>query len=58
MALQIKHEEVSAILKMQLADFELKPDTYETGTVISVGDGIARNSSLMAGRSSVWNSAA
>jgi F-type H+-transporting ATPase subunit alpha len=42
MALQIKHEEVSAILKKQLADFELKPDTYETGTVISVGDGIAR----------------
>ena len=42
MALQIKHEEVSAILKRQLAEFDLKPDTYETGTVISVGDGIAR----------------
>jgi F-type H+-transporting ATPase subunit alpha len=42
MALQIKHEEVAAILKKQLADFELKPDSYETGTVISVGDGIAR----------------
>ena len=42
MALQIKHEEVSAILKKQLADYELKPDAYETGTVISVGDGIAR----------------
>ena len=42
MALQIKHEEVTAILKKQLAEFDLKPDTYETGTVISVGDGIAR----------------
>ena len=42
MALQIKHEEVSAILKKQLAEFDLKADTYETGTVISVGDGIAR----------------
>jgi len=42
MALQIKHEEVTAILKKQLAEFALKPDTYETGTVISVGDGIAR----------------
>jgi F-type H+-transporting ATPase subunit alpha len=42
MAIQIKHEEVAAILKKQLADFELRPDTYETGTVISVGDGIAR----------------
>ncbi len=42
MALQIKPEEVAAILKKQLAGFELKPDTYETGTVLSVGDGIAR----------------
>ncbi|HMP75816.1 MAG TPA: F0F1 ATP synthase subunit alpha [Kiritimatiellia bacterium] len=42
MALQIKPEEVTAILKKQLADFELKSDSYETGTVISVGDGIAR----------------
>lgn len=42
MALQIKPEEVTAILKKQLADFELKSDIYETGTVISVGDGIAR----------------
>jgi F-type H+-transporting ATPase subunit alpha len=42
MALQIKHEEVTAILKKQLAEFEVRPDTYETGSVISVGDGIAR----------------
>ncbi len=42
MALNIKPEEVTAILKKQLADFELKAEIYETGTVISVGDGIAR----------------
>jgi len=42
MALQIRHDEVAAILKKQLAEFDLKADTYETGTVISVGDGIAR----------------
>ena len=42
MALQIKPEEITAILKKQLADFELKSETYETGAVISVGDGIAR----------------
>ncbi len=42
MTLQIKPEEVTAILKQQIADFELKADVYETGTVISVGDGIAR----------------
>jgi F-type H+-transporting ATPase subunit alpha len=52
MALQLKPEEVSAILKKQLADFELKPESYETGTVLSVGDGIARVhglSNVMAG---------
>ena len=42
MALQLKPEEVSAILKKQLADFELKAESYEIGTVLSMGDGIAR----------------
>ncbi len=42
MALQLKPEEVSSILKKQLADFEVKSETYETGRVLSVGDGIAR----------------
>ncbi|HEY8241498.1 MAG TPA: HAS-barrel domain-containing protein, partial [Kiritimatiellia bacterium] len=40
--MQIRHEEVTAILKKQIAEFQIKSDTYETGTVISVGDGIAR----------------
>ena len=42
MPIDLKPEEVSAILKRQLADFQLKQETYETGTVLSVGDGIAR----------------
>lgn len=42
MALQINPEEITAILKKQLADFDQRVETYESGTVISVGDGIAR----------------
>ncbi len=42
MAIDLKPEEVSAILKKQLADFRLHTEIYEVGTVISVGDGIAR----------------
>ena len=42
MATDLKPEEVSAVLKQQLADFDLQTDEYEIGTVLSVGDGIAR----------------
>ena len=42
MAIDLRPEEVSSILKTQLADFEMKSETYEVGTVLSVGDGIAR----------------
>jgi F-type H+-transporting ATPase subunit alpha len=42
MPTDIKADEVSSILKQQLSDFDLKSETYETGTVLSVGDGIAR----------------
>ena len=42
MAIDLKPEEVSSILKQQLSDFDLKSETYETGTILSVGDGIAR----------------
>ncbi len=38
----IKPEEVSAILRKQIADFETEIDTYEVGSVLMVGDGIAR----------------
>ena len=42
MAIDLNPEEVSAILRSQLSDFEMKSETYEVGTVLSVGDGIAR----------------
>ena len=42
MSTHIKPEEISAILRKQLSEFERKTDTYEIGTVLSVGDGIAR----------------
>ena len=38
----IKAAEVSAILKKQLSDFEAKATLDEVGTVLQVGDGIAR----------------
>ena len=42
MTKSLKIAEISAILKKQLSEFELKSDMYEVGRVISVGDGIAR----------------
>ena len=38
----IKPAEVSAILKQQLTNFEAKASLNEVGTVLQVGDGIAR----------------
>ncbi len=38
----VKPEEVSAILRKQLAGFGTKTDIYDVGTVLEVGDGIAR----------------
>jgi len=40
--MQIRPEEITQILKSQLADFEKKLDVSETGTVVSVGDGVAK----------------
>jgi F-type H+-transporting ATPase subunit alpha len=40
--MQIKAEEISQIIKDQIGEYETKVDLDETGTVISVGDGIAR----------------
>lgn len=42
MAVDVKPEEISAIIKKQLEGFEKKADAYEVGTVLQVGDGIAR----------------
>ena len=38
----VRPDEVSAILKRELEDFEQQADVYEVGTVLQVGDGIAR----------------
>jgi F-type H+-transporting ATPase subunit alpha len=40
--MQIRAEEISSIIKQQISDYDRKVDVAETGTVISVGDGIAR----------------
>ncbi len=39
---EIRPDEISAILRQQLSGFEKEVDTYEVGTVLQVGDGIAR----------------
>lgn len=41
-ALEVRADEVSELLKKQVLDFKREVDIYETGTVIQVGDGIAR----------------
>jgi len=40
--MQIRPEEITQILKTQLADFDKKLDVSETGTVVAVGDGVAK----------------
>lgn len=40
--MEIKVEEISELLRKQITDFEKKVDVSEVGSVISVGDGIAR----------------
>jgi len=41
-AVGIRAEEISAIIKKQIADYEKEVEYSETGVVLSVGDGIAR----------------
>jgi F-type H+/Na+-transporting ATPase subunit alpha len=42
MAIEVKSDEISSILRKQLENLDLASETYETGTVLQVGDGIAR----------------
>ena len=52
MSQHLQHDEVAAILKRELSQFDSKVNTYEIGTVLNVGDGIARVhglSNVMAG---------
>src|SRR5574338_1479810 len=39
---EVKPDEISAILRKQLSGFESEGDIYDIGTVLQVGDGIAR----------------
>lgn len=39
---EVRPDEVSAILRKQLAGFDNETEIYDVGTVLSVGDGIAR----------------
>ncbi len=40
--MQIRPEEITQILKSQLSNFEKRLDVSETGTVVTVGDGVAK----------------
>ena len=40
--MEMKAAEISSVIKDQIANFETKADVAEVGTVLSVGDGIAR----------------
>ncbi len=42
MAVDVKPDEISSIIKKQLSSFEKETDIYDVGTVLQVGDGIAR----------------
>ncbi len=39
---EVRPEEISAILRRQLSGFENEADIYEVGTVLQIGDGVAR----------------
>ncbi|MEK7851442.1 MAG: HAS-barrel domain-containing protein, partial [Deltaproteobacteria bacterium] len=40
--MQIRADEISEIIKTQIKDYEKKVEMSETGTVLTIGDGIAR----------------
>lgn len=42
MATEIRPDEVTSVLRSELSGYESEADVYEVGTVLSVGDGIAR----------------
>ncbi len=42
MTFDVRPDEVSKILAQQLSEFDQGVDVYDTGTVLQVGDGIAR----------------
>jgi F-type H+-transporting ATPase subunit alpha len=47
--MQIRAEEISQVIRDQIKDYDKKVEVSETGTVLSVGDGIARIHGVEAG---------
>ncbi len=47
MATAIRPDEVTSVLRKELSGFQAETDVYEVGTVLQVGDGIARLYGLM-----------
>ena len=39
---EVRPDEITAILRKQISGFEREADIYDVGTVLQVGDGIAR----------------
>ena len=44
--MELKPEQITKIIRQQIKNYEAKLETSETGTVILVGDGIAKASGL------------
>ena len=44
--MELRPEEITKIIRSQIKNYENKLETSETGTVILVGDGIAKASGL------------
>ena len=40
--MDIRADEISKILKKQISDYQSRVSVSETGTILSIGDGIAR----------------
>ncbi|MFA6471410.1 MAG: F0F1 ATP synthase subunit alpha, partial [Candidatus Latescibacterota bacterium] len=40
--MNIRPEEISSVLKQEISDFKIELDVEEVGTVIDIGDGVAR----------------
>ena len=54
---EIKPDEISAIIRQQISVFDLTTEMEEVGTVLQVGDGIARVFGLNnVGSGELWNS--
>jgi F-type H+-transporting ATPase subunit alpha len=54
MSVDLRPEEITSILKQQLAAFDRQVDVSEVGTVLSVGDGIARVAGLAGVMAGEW----